>query len=139
MDSRGQQPTSLFFRNFAFFSRPLEGASGDGTNSEGLAPGPPRHATSSHRQPGHLRPHPSTHSTTNVKYVYRQYDALIWQPDTHSRTNQDLPCDNRNCTSLLNFCRNETGVRCHADDITVDMTGDSIQLFVRKAKGNKRI
>jgi hypothetical protein len=42
---------------------------------------------------------------------------------------------------MHNYCyfgRAETGVRCHMDDIAVDMPGGYIMLFVRKANGDHR-
>jgi hypothetical protein len=68
---------------------------------------------------------------------HRHYRALTWQPDNlvHIKTFRAILAV---CTNYCYFCRAETGVRCHMDDIAVDRTGGDIMLCVRKAKGDQR-
>jgi hypothetical protein len=70
-------------------------------------------------------------------FAHRHYRALTWQPDNlvHIKTFRAILAV---CTNYCYFCRTETGVRCHMDDIAVDRTGGNILLLVRKAKGDQR-
>ena len=70
-------------------------------------------------------------------FAHRHYRALTWQPDNlvQIKTFRAMLAV---CTNYCYFCRAETGVRCHVDDIAVDRTGGNILLFVRKAKGDQR-
>jgi hypothetical protein len=71
-----------------------------------------------------------------LRFAHRHYLPLTWQPDTlvHIKTFRAILAV---CTIYCYFCRAETGVRCHMDDIAVDKTGISILLFVRKAIGDQ--
>jgi hypothetical protein len=121
---RGLQPPTLL-GNKQVLSRPPHGASGTGTNSNGRT-SETRHAATAHHRPRHSRTNPSPHRTT---------DAPI-RPPTLPRANlvAGQPRTYQDCY----FCRAETGVRCHMDDIAVDRTGRNILLFIRKAKGDHR-
>jgi hypothetical protein len=72
-----------------------------------------------------------------LKFAHRHYRAITWQLDTlvHIKTFRAILAVR---TTDNYFCRAETGVRCHMDDIAVDMTGGNTLLFVRKAKGDQR-
>jgi hypothetical protein len=68
-------------------------------------------------------------------FAHRHYRALTWQPDNlvHIKTFCAILAV---YTNYCFFCRAETGVRCHMDDIAVDRTGGNMLSFVRKAKGD---
>jgi hypothetical protein len=70
-------------------------------------------------------------------FAHRHYRALTWQPDNlvHIKTFRAIIVFS---TNYCYFCRAETGVRCHMDDIVVDRTGGNILLFIREAKGDQR-
>jgi hypothetical protein len=70
--------------------------------------------------------------------AHRHYRALTWQPDNllEIKTFRAILAV---CTNYCYFCRVETGVRCHTDEISaVDRTGGNILLFIRKAKRDQR-
>jgi hypothetical protein len=76
-----------------------------------------------------LRTHRTTFATIRPTTLSRVNLAA-----GHPRTHPDLPRNSRNMHSVYYFCREETRVRCHMDDIAVDMTGGNIPLFVRKTR-----
>jgi hypothetical protein len=70
-------------------------------------------------------------------FAHIHYRALTWQPDNliQIKTFRTILAV---CTNYPFFCRAETGVRCHMDDIAVDRTSGNLLLFIRKAKGDQR-
>jgi hypothetical protein len=65
-----------------------------------------------------------------LQFTHQHYRALTLQPDTlvHIKTCRAILAV---CTNYSYFCRAETGVRFHMDDIAVDKTGGKVLLFVR--------
>jgi hypothetical protein len=70
-------------------------------------------------------------------FAHRHYRALTRQPDNLAQI-KTFRAILAVCTNYCYFCRAETGVRCHMDDIAVDRTGGNILLSIRKAKGGHR-
>jgi hypothetical protein len=70
-------------------------------------------------------------------FAHRHHRAITWRPDNlvQIKTFRAILAVG---TNYCYFCRAETSVRCHMNDIAVDMTGGNILLFIRKAKGDKR-
>jgi hypothetical protein len=70
-------------------------------------------------------------------FAHRHYRALTCQTENlvHIRTFRAILAV---CTNYCYFCRAETDLRCHMDDIAVDKTGGNILLLIRKAKRDQR-